>query len=255
MNTLTSHCNWRRPLEWRFGLLAKWRRYKSVFHKRLSAFHMMGIAFLFQGYIQIRPFSMHFAKSAFIAQLMCVRILAGFFLKIYTSDFFIDALFGNHMVCYWWKQFFCHQEKIELGTGAHSNAKCGQYFMAHFLQLIDGLLLFSRKIRKNWKNQYIFKFIIQCSTIAFRMVLISVMLYFVKKLDRIFCHKNTLLRNSFHIVRKWLWSKEKIRQVVNNTSCISLCTISLLKIWKYIQWSFWNNLPLNRKNQQASACW
>ena len=73
------------------------------------------------------------------------------------------------------------------------------------------------------------------------------MLYFVKKLDRIFCHKNTLLTNSFHIVQKWLWSKEKIRQVVNNTSCISLCTISLLKIWKYIQWSFWNNLPLNRK--------
>ena len=23
MNTITSHCNWRRPLEWRFGLLAK----------------------------------------------------------------------------------------------------------------------------------------------------------------------------------------------------------------------------------------
>ena len=76
-----------------------------------------------------------------------------------------------------------------------------------------------------------------------------------KKLDRIFCHKNTLLRNSFHIVSKWLWSKEEIRQVVNNISCISLCTISLLKIWKYIQWSFWNNLPLSNKKDQARPAW
>ena len=161
------------------------------------------------------------------------------------------------MVCYWWKQFSCHQEKIELGTGAHSNAKCGQYFMAHFLQLIDGLLLFSWKIRKNWKNQYIFKFIIQCATIAFRMVLISVMLYFVKKsLTAYFATKIPYLEilsisyeSDFEVKKKFVKSST-IPHVL-----ISLCTISLLKIWKYIQWSFWNNLPLNRKNHQASTCW
>ena len=148
MNTITSHCNWRRPLEWRFGLLAKWRRYKSVFHKRLSAFHMMGIAFLFQGYIQIRPFSMHFAKSAFIAQLMCVRILAVSFWK-YTLLFFYWCPIWKPYGVLLMKTVFLSSGKIELGTGAHSNAKCGQYFIAHFLQLIDGLLLFSWKIRKN----------------------------------------------------------------------------------------------------------
>ena len=116
---------------------------KRIFIKGFPLFTWWKLLFFFKDTSKYDPSTcilqnLHLSHKSCV----CVRILAGFFLKIYTFVlFFIDVLFGNHMVCYWWKQFFCHQEKIEQGTGAHSNLKCGQYFMTHFLQLIDGLLL------------------------------------------------------------------------------------------------------------------